>query len=114
MSGTHQTLVLNNIQRTVTRTSLSSAVYIVFLRKREDGPFVEPRYRDRDAFWKTQIQQAAVNMKRIQVVLQGLAHNVQATVSIFFYFSSANLSYMLNAKLMPRERGRSFNEVSYR
>jgi len=33
LGGTHQTLVPNNIQRTVTRTSLSFAVYIVFLRK---------------------------------------------------------------------------------
>jgi hypothetical protein len=33
LGGTHQTLVLNNIQRTVTRTSLSFAVDIVFLRK---------------------------------------------------------------------------------
>jgi hypothetical protein len=53
------------------------SIPVQFSRKEgEDVPFVKPRDKDREAPWETQIEQAAVNVERVQVVLQGFAHDV--------------------------------------
>jgi hypothetical protein len=50
---------------------------VQFSRKEgEDVPFVKPRDKDREASWETQTEQAAVDVERVQVVLQSIAHDV--------------------------------------
>jgi hypothetical protein len=43
----------------------------------KDGPFVEPANKNRDAFWDAKIPKAAIDVKRIQVMLECIRHASQ-------------------------------------
>ena len=43
----------------------------------KDGPFVEPANKKRDAFWDAKIPKAAIDVKRIQVMLECIRHASQ-------------------------------------
>jgi hypothetical protein len=43
----------------------------------KDGPFVEPANKNRDAFRDAKIPKAAIDVKRIQVMLECIRHASQ-------------------------------------